>query len=78
MKMKLGDYTKQQGIRYETAWRWLRGGKIAGHRVGKHTILIDGEKLEPSSQPEQVAIYARISSAEKIVQELEAEYHATG
>ena len=62
--MKLSDYAKQQGVRYETAWRWSRDGKIAGHRVGKHTILIDEEKSETSSQPERVAIYARVSSAE--------------
>ena len=63
--MKLSDYAKQQGVRYETAWRWFRDGKIAGHRVGKHTILVDEEKSGTSSQPERVAIYARVSSAEK-------------
>lgn len=62
--MKLSDFAKQQGVRYETAWRWFRDGKIAGHRVGKHTILIDEAKAEGSSQPERVAIYARVSSAE--------------
>ena len=62
--MKLSDYAKQQGVRYETAWRWFRDGKIAGHRVGKHTILVDEEKSGTSSQPERVAIYARVSSAE--------------
>jgi len=30
--MKLSDYAKQQGVRYETAWRWFRDGKIKGHR----------------------------------------------
>jgi len=29
--MKLSDYAKQAGIRYETAWRWFRDGKIKGH-----------------------------------------------
>ncbi len=62
--MKLSDYAKQQGVRYETAWRWFRDGKIAGHRVGKHTILVDVEKPDVSAQPERVAIYARVSSAE--------------
>lgn len=60
--MKLSDYAKQQGVRYETAWRWFRDGKIAGHRVGKHTILVDVEKPEIPTQ--RVAIYARVSSAE--------------
>jgi predicted site-specific integrase-resolvase len=62
--MKLSDYAKQQGVRYETAWRWFRDGKIAGHRIGKHTILIDEVKPEGSFQSERVAIYARVSSAE--------------
>src|SRR5579883_1638390 len=62
--MKLSNYARQQGVRYETAWRWFRDGKIAGHRVGKHTILIDEEKTGTCSPPERVAIYARVSSAE--------------
>ncbi len=62
--MKLRDYARQQGVRYETAWRWFRDGKIAGHRVGKQTILVDEEKSGTSSPPERVAIYARVSSAE--------------
>jgi putative resolvase len=63
--MKLSDYAKQQGVRYETAWRWFRDGKIKGRRIGKHTILVDEqeETQEPHSQ-QKVAIYARVSSAE--------------
>ncbi len=61
--MKLSDYARQEGVRYETAWRWYRDGKIKGHRVGKHTIMVDVDKpAEPPSQ--KVAIYARVSSAE--------------
>lgn len=61
--MKLSDYAKQQGVRYETAWRWFRDGKIKGHRVGKHTVMIDeGQELPQESK--KVAIYARVSSAE--------------
>jgi len=61
--MKLSDYARAQGVRYETAWRWFRDGKIKGRRVGKHTILIE-EEQEPSSQIQKVAVYARVSSAE--------------
>lgn len=50
-------------MRYETAWRWYRDGKIKGHRVGKHTIMVDEDKpVQPADQ--QVAVYARVSSAE--------------
>ncbi len=61
--MKLSEYARQQGVRYETAWRWFRDGKIKGRRVGKHTILIeeDQKQVPPS---EKVAVYARVSSAE--------------
>ncbi len=62
--MKLSDYAKQQGVRYETAWRWFQDGKIKGHRVGAHTIMIDeGIEATPATQ-QKVAVYARVSSAE--------------
>jgi predicted site-specific integrase-resolvase len=62
--MKLSDYAKQQGVRYETAWRWFRDGKIKGHRVGKHTVMIDEGQEPVSEQQKKVAIYTRVSSAE--------------
>ena len=63
--MKLSDYAKQQGVRYETAWRWFRDGKIQGRRVGAHTILID-EPARVAAPPAQqeTAVYTRVSSAE--------------
>ncbi len=62
--MKLSEYAKQQGVRYETAWRWFQDGKIKGHRVGAHTIMIDeGIEVTPTAQ-QKVAVYARVSSAE--------------
>jgi putative resolvase len=62
--MKLSEYAKQQGVRYETAWRWFRDGKIQGRRIGAHTILVE-EDLSPTvARPERVAIYARVSEAE--------------
>jgi len=62
--MKLSEYAKQQGVRYETAWRWFQDGKIKGHRVGAHTIMIDeGMQATPATQ-QKVAVYARVSSAE--------------
>jgi predicted site-specific integrase-resolvase len=63
--MKLADYAKQMGVRYETAWRWFRDGKIQGRRIGAHTIIITEGQAESSAAPSQcVAIYARVSSAE--------------
>jgi predicted site-specific integrase-resolvase len=62
--MKLADYAKQMGVRYETAWRWFRDGKIQGRRIGSHTIIITEGQEEPTAVPQRVAIYARVSSAE--------------
>jgi predicted site-specific integrase-resolvase len=62
--MKLSEYAKQQGVRYETAWRWFRDGKIKGRRIGAHTILVEEEAESKTSLPQRVAIYARVSSAE--------------
>lgn|SRR6266849_3141992 len=61
--MKLSDYARAKGVRYETAWRWFRDGKIKGRRIGKHTILIEEEE-EVVSLPQKVAIYARVCSTE--------------
>lgn len=62
--MKLSDYAKQMGVRYETAWRWFRDGKIQGQRVGPRTIIITEGQATPEAKPRRVAIYARVSSAE--------------
>jgi putative resolvase len=63
--MKLSDYAKQMGVRYETAWRWYRDGKIQGRRVGPRTIIItEGQDVPAAPVPKPVAIYARASSAE--------------
>ena len=62
--MKLADYAKQMGVRYETAWRWFRDGKIQGQRIGPHTIIITEGQPTPAEKPRRVAIYARVSSAE--------------
>jgi predicted site-specific integrase-resolvase len=62
--MKLSEYAKQQGVRYETAWRWFRDGKIKGRRIGAHTILVEEETQATPALVQKVAIYARVSSAE--------------
>lgn len=64
--MKLSDYAQQMGVRYETAWRWYRDGKIQGRRVGPRTIIITEGQESPatSAASRRVAVYARVSSAE--------------
>lgn len=63
--MKLSEYAKQMGVRYETAWRWFRDGKIQGQRIGLHTILMTEGQVAPDVRPSgRIVIYARVSSAE--------------
>jgi putative resolvase len=53
------------GVRSETAWRWYRDGKIQGRRVGPRTFMIpEGQQAPGAHAPQQVAVYARVSSAE--------------
>lgn len=53
------------GVRYETAWRWYRDGKIQGPRIGPRTIIItEDQEAAPVVKIERVAIYARVSAAE--------------
>jgi putative resolvase len=61
--MKLSDYAKKVGVRYETAWRWFKAGTIRGHQLPTSTIIIT-EDEPTASTPTRVAIYARVSAAE--------------
>jgi len=61
--MKLSDYAKVKGVRYETAWRWYCDGQIKGRRFGR-TIIIEEEIETQVVTSQKVAVYARVSSAE--------------
>jgi len=62
--MKLSDYAKAKGVRYETAWRWFRDGQIKGRRIGR-TIIVEEEGTQMQMAVSQkVAVYARVSSTE--------------
>lgn len=61
--MKLSQYAKQAGVRYETAWRWFKAGKLKGYQVETGTIIITEPHAHPPA-PQRIAIYARVSSAE--------------
>jgi len=61
--MKLSEWAETQGIRYETAWRWFRNGKlpIPAEQTATGTILV-----HPPARQEcegTVALYARVSSS---------------
>jgi putative resolvase len=61
--MKLSQYARQQGISYRTALRWFRAGTIKGYQAPTGTIIVTEVEAAPA-RPEQVAIYARVSSPE--------------
>ena len=61
--MKLSQYAKQQGISYRTALRWFRAGTITGYQAPTGTIIVTEGEIAPV-RPEQVALYARVSSPE--------------
>lgn len=62
--MKLRTFAQQAGVRYETAWRWFKAGKIKGQQLESGTIVIM-EELNPVEAGEQiVVVYARVSANE--------------
>jgi putative resolvase len=63
--MKLRDYARKMGVRYETAWRWFKQGHLAGQQLPSGTIVIFApEEIGETQQPVSVAVYARVSAAE--------------
>jgi len=61
--MKLSQYARHAGVRYETAWRWFKAGHLTGYQTATGTIIIT-ETPAPLPVAQRVAIYARVSSAE--------------
>ncbi|WP_376792480.1 IS607 family transposase [Thermoflexus sp.] len=60
--MKLSDWARKQGVRYLTAWRWFRAGKlpVPARQLLSGTILVE----EPNPEGRMV-LYARVSSADQ-------------
>lgn len=57
--MKLSVWAKQQGITYQTAWKWWRAGKlpVAVEQMPTGTLIVKEQEIAPGS----VALYARVS-----------------
>ncbi|MDH2905840.1 MAG: recombinase family protein [Methanomassiliicoccales archaeon] len=60
--MKLSVWARKEGIGYRAAWRMWKSGQLKGHQLPTGTIIVDVEK--PSTLPDSVAIYTRVSSSE--------------
>ena len=61
--MRLSVYAKKTGVTYKTAFRWWKAGKLDAYQMDTGTIIV----REPATPAEQlqVALYARVSSADQ-------------
>jgi len=62
--MKLRIFAQQAGVRYETAWRWFKAGKIKGRQLESGTIIITEELEQQPPSEAVVVVYARVSANE--------------
>jgi putative resolvase len=62
--MKLSDWARQRGIRYKTAWKWWKAGKlpIPPRQTATGTILVGMPARESSTA---AVLYARVSSGDQ-------------
>ena len=61
--MRLSQYAKKMGVSYKTAFRWWKAGKLDAYQLDTGTVIV----REPvaSEVPTNVALYARVSSADQ-------------
>lgn len=59
--MKLSDWARQEGVHYQTAWRWWKEGKlpVPARQTPTGTILVE---VPPRGSAGQTVLYARVSS----------------
>jgi putative resolvase len=61
--MRLSQYAKKMGVSYRTAFRWWKAGKLDAYQLDTGTIIVrEPLAYEP---PTNVALYARVSSADQ-------------
>jgi|SRR5919204_1292366 putative resolvase len=61
--MKLSEWAAQQGVHYQTAWRWWKRGTlpVPAHQLPTGTILVD-VPWSPVGARARAVVYARVSS----------------
>jgi putative resolvase len=61
--MKLSDWAAQQGVHYQTAWRWWKRGTlpVPARQLPSGTILVDVPAAAPHTRG-RLVVYARVSS----------------
>lgn len=62
--LKLSAWAKNQGIRYQTAFRWFQTGKIPNaYQMDTGTILVRvPDEVPLTSAPEKTLVYCRVSN----------------
>ena len=61
--MKLSEWAAQQGVHYQTAWRWWKRGTLPmpARQLASGTILVDVPTM-PALAGGRTVVYARVSS----------------
>ncbi|GGX97480.1 IS607 family transposase [Streptomyces fructofermentans] len=65
--MKLSEWARQQGVSYQTAWRWVKDGKmpVPVRQAPSGTWLVDEPAPAATVEAGRVVAYCRVSSAEQ-------------
>ncbi|WP_329413076.1 IS607 family transposase [Streptomyces sp. NBC_00704] len=65
--MKLSEWARQQGVSYQTAWRWVKDGKmpVPVTQAPSGTWLVAEPTAEASAVAGRVVAYCRVSSADQ-------------
>jgi putative resolvase len=61
--MKLSEWAAQQGVHYQTAWRWWKRGSlpVPARQLASGTILVE-VPASPAGTAGRTVVYARVSS----------------
>jgi putative resolvase len=62
--VRLSQWARQEGIHYQTAWKWFKDGTLPvnARQTATGTILVDVPAVSPAGG---VALYARVSSSDQ-------------
>ncbi|HUR05984.1 MAG TPA: IS607 family transposase [Nonomuraea sp.] len=65
--MKLSEWARQQGVSYQTAWRWVKNGTmpVPARQAPSGTWLVDDPPAAPAAAQGRVVVYCRVSCAEQ-------------
>ena len=67
--MKLSQYAKQAGVSYKTAWRWYKAGTLDAYQTATGMIIVR-DKRDEKPLTGRIALYARVSSAHELRNEV--------